>query len=424
MNQDNITDMIRQEKYILKLGEHFYNKKGTDKSQHQYIRQKMREMGRLVLLAKTLGKLKTIHDFFLPANFCRVVKAVKVVCGWSEDTSSFKIPSLALKLGHSLTKISDIAEFEARMSENKKALENVVTFRTLKEKKWDEWVSSHALRNLRESKWNKPLLIPYCEDVVRLHNHIDTERPKYRSNLETAPNKRNWLSLAKLTLCEVIVFNRRREGEVSKMFLTDFLLRNTFASNPDLDLALTDVEKKLCKYFERVEIKEEVPEDGSLSGSEDEGVMSSLSSNSSGLRPVERTTTEEDQESESQLIRGRSRTWTKDHESASSHPRKGGSRSVKKRTPTEDQESDTSQPEERKKNDSSRKKRKMWSKEEVQAVEQELMHSIKTGKVPGKAQCLECIRAFPEALKGRTWDAVKYYVKNRIDAWKRQSMSH
>ncbi|XP_056441372.1 uncharacterized protein LOC130378690 isoform X2 [Gadus chalcogrammus] len=152
--------------------------------------------------------------------------------------------------------------------------------------------------------------------------------------------------------------------------------------------------------------------------------MSSLSSNSSGLRPVERTTTEEDQESESQLTRGRSRTWTKDHESASSHPRKGVSRPVKKRTPTEDHESDTSQPEERKKNDSSRKKRKMWSKEEIQAVEQELMHSIKTGKVPGKAQCLECIRAFPEALKGRTWDAVKYYVKNRIDAWKRQSMSH
>ena len=63
----------------------------------------------------------------------------------------------------------------------------------------------------------------------------------------------------------------------------------------------------------------------------------------------------------------------------------------------------------------------MWSKEEVQAVEQKLMRSITTGKVPCKAQCLECIHAFPKALKGRTWDAVKYYVKNRIDTWKRQS---
>ena len=42
MNKDNVTHIIRKEKYILKLGAHFYNKKGTDKSQHQYIRQKMR----------------------------------------------------------------------------------------------------------------------------------------------------------------------------------------------------------------------------------------------------------------------------------------------------------------------------------------------------------------------------------------------
>lgn len=42
MNQDDITDVIHQEKYILHLSEHFFNKKGTDPSKHQYIRQKMR----------------------------------------------------------------------------------------------------------------------------------------------------------------------------------------------------------------------------------------------------------------------------------------------------------------------------------------------------------------------------------------------
>lgn len=59
----------------------------------------------------------------------------------------------------------------------------------------------------------------------------------------------------------------------------------------------------------------------------------------------------------------------------------------------------------------------MWTKEEIQAVEQKLMNNIKTGKVPGKSKCLDCIRAFPEALRGRTWDAAKYYVKNRMDTW-------
>ena len=157
-----------------------------------------------------------------------------MVCGWSEDTSSFQIPSLAFKLGHSLTKISDIAEFDARMYENKKRLENAIMFRTLKDKNWDEWVSSHALRNLRV-QMELTSSIPYCEDVVRLHNHIDAERPKYQTNPEAAPNKRNWLSLARLTLCEYIVFNRNH--------------------NPDLDLALSNMEKKLCKYFECVEIK-------------------------------------------------------------------------------------------------------------------------------------------------------------------------
>lgn len=55
----------------------------------------------------------------------------------------------------------------------------------------------------------------------------------------------------------------------------------------------------------------------------------------------------------------------------------------------------------------------MWSEEEVKAVEHKLMNYIRSGKVPGKDKCMECIEAFPKALKARTWDAVKYYVKKQ-----------
>lgn len=59
--------------------------------------------------------------------------------------------------------------------------------------------------------------------------------------------------------------------------------------------------------------------------------------------------------------------------------------------------------------------------DEVRAVEKTLMTFIKSGKVPGKAPCVACIKASPEALQQRSWTAVKFYVKNRITAIERES---
>ncbi|KAL1261181.1 hypothetical protein QQF64_009008 [Cirrhinus molitorella] len=69
---------------------------------------------------------------------------------------------------------------------------------------------------------------------------------------------------------------------------------------------------------------------------------------------------------------------------------------------------------------SSKNPRRKWSAEEIQAVEKTLMDFIRSGKVPGKAQCIECIENSPAALQERSWEGVKFYVKNRIDSLKRK----
>lgn len=58
---------------------------------------------------------------------------------------------------------------------------------------------------------------------------------------------------------------------------------------------------------------------------------------------------------------------------------------------------------------------------ETRAVEKTLKSFIESGKVPGKADCVSCIEASPKELENRTWKAVKYYVKNKITALKRNS---
>ncbi|XP_024121097.1 uncharacterized protein LOC112142076 isoform X2 [Oryzias melastigma] len=65
-------------------------------------------------------------------------------------------------------------------------------------------------------------------------------------------------------------------------------------------------------------------------------------------------------------------------------------------------------------------RKRKWSEEEVEAVEKTLMEFITMRKVPGKTPCQLCIQTSPAALENRTWEGIKYYVKNRIDALKRK----
>lgn len=71
---------------------------------------------------------------------------------------------------------------------------------------------------------------------------------------------------------------------------------------------------------------------------------------------------------------------------------------------------------------SSKPTRQKWTEEEIRAVEKTLMDCISSGTVPGKAPCVQCIDTSPLALKRRSWEGLKFNVKKRIFAAKRESM--
>lgn len=53
-------------------------------------------------------------------------------------------------------------------------------------------------------------------------------------------------------------------------------------------------------------------------------------------------------------------------------------------------------------------------------MRRQLGNYISTSKVPGKKDCLDCIRTEPEALRTRTWRDIKNYVHNTIMSKKRK----
>ncbi|KAL1250963.1 hypothetical protein QQF64_018759 [Cirrhinus molitorella] len=113
-------------------------------------------------------------------------------------------------------------------------------------------ISATALRNIREAKWNVPTLMLFTEDVQKMHTFLSQMQEEWFNMLSESPSTKAWTELAKVCLAQMIIFNRPREGEVASMPLTVFLSRDTSDPHEDVDWALSEVEKKLCRHFTRV----------------------------------------------------------------------------------------------------------------------------------------------------------------------------
>lgn len=156
---------VKSDACIIEYGEHLCNRLGPDVSKHEYIRQKLRELGRLLICSRKTIPLKTIQDHVKPANFMHVVQAVKDMAGYSCGTNAYKCPNLALKIGYSLKKISMLIESRANGQSDYSAAKDARTFRRVYETRWNELITSPSLRTLEETKWNTPQLLPFTKDV-------------------------------------------------------------------------------------------------------------------------------------------------------------------------------------------------------------------------------------------------------------------
>ena len=84
-----------------------------------------------------------------------LIKAVKKVAGFDEVTGIYKSPSLALKIGHSLRRVSELIMCQFLMDEDDEGVESIRRFHKLYDTQWSEFVSHSALTNLSDANYNK-----------------------------------------------------------------------------------------------------------------------------------------------------------------------------------------------------------------------------------------------------------------------------
>jgi len=118
-----------------------------------------------------------------------------------------------------------------------------------------------ALKTLRDQKINKVTVMPLTRDIAKMSSYLSKTAEDAVADLQseqsTDEDQENaWVSLAQACLAQIVMFNRRRSGEVSKMKVS--MYRDAVsASRPadsDIHAQLSEVEHTLCRVLTRIEI--------------------------------------------------------------------------------------------------------------------------------------------------------------------------
>ena len=146
-----------------------------------------------------------------------VVKAVKVTAGYDEKTHKFSVPSQALKLTQTL-RCAEILETDAIVDDNSVKQKDAANFSELCKKQFSSTITTHALSTLSERKYNRPQLVPIAADIQKLSNFLDQKAKLCLEELKSdAEDKTStWMQLCSTLAVTLVVFNRKRVGEVQR----------------------------------------------------------------------------------------------------------------------------------------------------------------------------------------------------------------
>ena len=255
MRSDEITQTVKSDKLILMVGSSLLERGGSTKV--SYVSQRMRTLARLLLKVQEMedsnSTVQFLMDCISPNMFDIIIKATKSLCGYSQCTAeagaSFLKPGLALNIGYDLRKAALLLRGQAIRLRDKDLLENVNGFTQLYELEWKVFISSAAGRSLDENKFQTPGALPLTSDLIKLREFCSTEIPAAIARLEVQPCLQDWRFLAELTASRLIIFNKRRGNEGTKITIEEFEKRPNWKEiqMEDVVKSLQPLEKELCK---------------------------------------------------------------------------------------------------------------------------------------------------------------------------------
>ena len=231
-------------------------------SKYTLVSQRMRQLAGLLLQLRdsTNTPDANMESYLKPEHFDTVVKAVLAIAKYEEAgrnvTARISVPSLALKIGHSIRKCCNLVMNKAIRARDDELEREAQSFLRLLDAEWQYRVSSIALKTTKDDKRNKPDLIPLTSDLMKMTTYLQEMIDRGCKDLQAEPNTTNYNKLVDVTLSRMILFNKRRGGEASRMLIASYRDSGctTKSGLDDIQGTLSQTEQQICSRMKLVEI--------------------------------------------------------------------------------------------------------------------------------------------------------------------------
>ncbi|XP_025830428.1 uncharacterized protein LOC112904510 [Agrilus planipennis] len=263
MRGDDIAFVAKKDLLITYFGNSYLRKHRKEKSSYT-CSNKMREFGRLLIECRKLmndPKIDMQH-LLRPVHFDTIVTAARKLSGFDPLKKGFAAPSLAMHFGGNLKLLcdelyylimKDTTGFRSKTNSDKAVtLKAVKNMKQLIVSRWNTEMASLANKDLHEKCWNKPLLIPLVSDIKLFREKaFEIARNAVVAFVKEIDTESDYKTLVECVLSLLIIFNRRRIGDVQYMKISDYKNEKKSKFN-DFEDALSATEKILATQYRRV----------------------------------------------------------------------------------------------------------------------------------------------------------------------------
>ncbi|KAF5277579.1 hypothetical protein FQR65_LT15956 [Abscondita terminalis] len=192
------------------------------------IRAKIRLMGRLMLKTKELDKTVTdLASLMDPTKYDLVIQAINEVAGLNPEGTHYRAPSVATTLSTLCKRAANIWKIECLKKKDLEKKQNAEDFLALLTVYNTGALTRTAIENRVEHQRQKIITLPDKEDIAKLVGFVRRKRREAYKELSnyvdsTAFPYNAWKSLSTFTLLSLLIFNRRRPGELERIKLRDY----------------------------------------------------------------------------------------------------------------------------------------------------------------------------------------------------------